>query len=103
MTRLKLSARFIETVKPDPRQRLEFLDVIVPQLMLRVGETGHKSFALLARYPRAKNPTRRLLGPVYEGPPLPPDPDILTRPGAALTLAEAREKARLWLGLITDP
>jgi integrase len=106
MPRLKLSARFIETVKPDPRQRLEFLDVIVPQLMLRVGETGHKSFALLARYPGAKNPTRRLLGPVYEGPPLPPAPDILTRPGAALTLAEARDKARLWLGLIsrqTDP
>ena len=69
MPRLKLSDRFIETVKPDPRRRLEFLDVIVPQLMLRVGETGHKSFALFARYPGAKNPTRRLLGPVYEGPP----------------------------------
>jgi hypothetical protein len=43
MPRLKLSARFIETVKPIPGRRLEFQDTLVPQLMLRIGAGGKKS------------------------------------------------------------
>jgi integrase len=76
---------------------------VVPQLMLRVTPTGHKSFALLSRFPGHRNPTRRLLGAYYDGDPAvldQPDAGILDRDGAALSLAEAREKARIWLGMI---
>jgi len=68
--------------------------------MLRVGESGTKTWALLARYPGYRNPTRRSLGPVFSGRSLAPDPGIYDRDGAALTLAEAREKARRWLDMI---
>ena len=102
--RLKMTDRFIRHVPPaSDGRRDEYLDSIVPQLMLRVSSNGNKSFALLARYPGHEHPTRRLLGPYYDGDPSvldEPDPDILDRPGAALSLAEARQKARVWLGLI---
>ena len=53
--------------------------------MVRVADQGHKSFCLAARFPlNPKNPTRRLLGNV-----------------GVLTLAEARDKAREWLLLIS--
>jgi Arm DNA-binding domain len=72
-------------------------------LLIRVGANGHKSFALRARFSGSRTPTRRALGPFYDGTPSVlqhQDPDILERDGAALSLAEAREKARLWLGMI---
>jgi integrase len=51
---------------------------------LRVTEKGHKSFVLVARYPsHPENPTRRALGDY-----------------GAMTLEEARWKAREWLQLI---
>ena len=57
---------------------------------LRVTDRGHKSFVLVTRYPsNPNNPTRRALGEV-----------------GAITLDQARQKARVWLGLIekgTDP
>jgi integrase len=98
-----LTDKFVRNVTPKGNGRDEYLDALVPQLMLRVSASGHKSFALLARYPGYKNPTRRLLGTYYDGDPAvlaEDDPDILDRNGAALSLAEAREKARYWLGLI---
>jgi integrase len=53
-------------------------------LALRVTDRGHKSFVLVARYPlNPKNPTPRSLGDY-----------------GAMSLAEARDKARQWLGLI---
>jgi hypothetical protein len=106
MPRHRLTDRFVRNVTPKAPNaggRDEYLDALVPQLMLRVSPTGHKSFALLARYPGFKNPTRRLLGTYYDGDPAvlaEDDPAILDRNGAALSLAEAREKARYWLGLI---
>jgi integrase len=103
MPRHRLTDRFVRTVTPKGNGRDEYLDSIVPQLMLRVSPTGHKSFALLARYPGYRNPTRRLLGVYYDGDPAvlaEPDPTLLDRDCAALSLAEAREKARYWLGLI---
>jgi integrase len=104
MPRLKLTDRFVRTVTPKGGdQRDEYLDSVVPQLMLRVTATGHKSFALLARFPGHRNPTRRLLGAYYDGDPAvlaEADPGILDRAGAALSLAEARDKARHWLGMI---
>src|SRR6516225_5667277 len=102
MPHVKLTDRFIRSLKPTPGQRVEILDAMVTPLMLRVTEKGHKSWALLARYPGYANPTRRTLGPVFSGerPPA-DDPDVYERHGAALTLAEAREKARRWLGLVS--
>jgi integrase len=53
-------------------------------LALRVTDRGHKSFVLVARYPlNPKNPTPRSLGDY-----------------GAVTLAEARQKAREWLSMI---
>ena len=100
MPRLRLTDKFVHSVHATGA-RQEYLDALVPQLMLRVGEGGAKTWALLARYPGFNNPTRRSLGPVFAGS-RPPgaDPDVFDRPGAALTLAEAREKARRWLDLI---
>jgi integrase len=107
MQRHRLTDRFVRNISPKGNGRDEYLDALVPQLLLRVSPSGHRSFALLARYPGYKNPTRRLLGTYYDGDPAvlaEDDPDILDRTngrlGAALSLAEAREKARYWLGLI---
>jgi integrase len=87
-----LTVRKIESrkLKAQRGKREDHRDAIVPGLALRVTETGHKSFVLVARYPaKPKNPTRRSLGDVGK-----------------ISLDEAREKARRWLALIekgTDP
>jgi integrase len=91
VSRQNLTDRFINSRKPAPTgQRDEYGDAIVPGLALRVTDRGHKSFVLVTRYPsNPKNPTRRALGEV-----------------GAITLDQARQKARVWLGLIekgTDP
>ena len=99
LPRYKLTDRFVRNVTPKGGGRDEYLDTVVPQLMLRVTPTGHKSFALVARFPGFRNPTRRLLGTFYDGDPRvldQPDDAILDRDGAALSLAEARDKARMW-------
>ena len=86
MVRQNLTDRFINSRKRAAAgQRDEYPDVIVPGLALRVTDRGHKSFVLVARYPsHPKNPTRRALGEV-----------------SAITLEEARRKARGWLDLIS--
>jgi integrase len=70
-----------------PGKTYDVADGVVPGLAVRVLPSGQRSFVLVARYPRhngiAKNPTRRSLG-AY----------------GALTLEQAREKARVWLDLI---
>lgn len=85
MSRQNLTDRFIRSRKPaSSGRRDDYLDSVVPGLALRVTEKGHKSFVLVARYPsHPKNPTRRALG-TY----------------GALSLDEARTKARRWLQLI---
>jgi integrase len=85
VSRQNLTDRFINSRKPAPAgQRHEYGDAIVPGLALRVTDRGHKSYVLVTRYPsNPKNPTRRALGEV-----------------GAITLDEARQKARSWLGLI---
>ena len=79
-----LNDRIIKAIKP-PKvgQRAETWDAIVPGLGIRVTDTGAKSFVLVARYPGAKHPARRTLGSY-----------------GALSLEQAREKARAWLQLI---
>lgn len=85
MPRINLTERFVKSRKAAPAgRRNEYLDAILPGLALRVTDSGHKSFVLIARYPRnPKNPTRRSLGGNGE-----------------LTLNMARERAREWLSLI---
>lgn len=85
MANRNLTDRFIHACKPAPSgKRLDFADAVVPGLVLRVTDRGHKSFVLRCRYPlNPENPTRRALGDY-----------------GALTLEEARDKARTWLALI---
>jgi integrase len=88
MRRVKhnLTDRFIASRKPaKPGDRDHYYDALVPGMMLRVTDTGHKSFCLAARFPlNPRNPTKRALGDV-----------------GAITLADARQKAREWLALVT--
>jgi integrase len=83
--RQNLTDRFVASRKPaEPGKRDDYPDAIVPGLALRVTDKGHRSFVLVARYPtHPKNPTRRALGSY-----------------GALTLDQARTKARQWLELI---
>ena len=68
MPRLTLTDKFVRSLRPPPDgSRQEYLDALVPQLMLRIGRSGKKSWALLARYPNSHHPTRRTLGPVFLG------------------------------------
>lgn len=91
MARINLTNKYIESDKRVPASgRVDYQDVLVPGLALRVSSTGHRAFVLTARYPsHPKNPTRRALGNY-----------------GALTLEQARVKAREWLALLskgTDP
>jgi len=83
--KINLTDRFIKSRKAPPAgRRDEYCDALVPGLALRVTERGHKSFALAARYPlHTKHTTRRALGEY-----------------GAITLGDARRKAREWLELI---
>jgi hypothetical protein len=85
MARKNLTDRFIKTREAAAAgQRRDYHDAIVPGLALRVTDRGHKSFVLIARYPmKPKDPSRRALG-TY----------------GAITLEQARDKARGWLELI---
>ena len=58
----------------------DVMDSVVPGFGVRVSETRRTTFVLLTRYPGSSNPTRRALG-LY----------------GALTLEQARKKARNWL------
>lgn len=76
-----LTPKGIDALKPPPNgKRMDVMDSIVPGFGVRVTDSGHKSFILLARYPGSDNPTRRSIGRV-----------------GALDLADAREIAREWL------
>jgi integrase len=85
--RLKLTDRKLKALKPAPAgQRIEIFDAIVPSLMIRVTDKGHRSFALYTRVPNAdgsRTPARLAIGD-----------------SPATTLDRAREKARDWLELI---
>ncbi len=85
MGRKTLTDRTLKALKPAPSRRKDYLvnDAIVPGLGVRVGHTGTKTFVLVTRIPGRRYPTRRKLGKY-----------------GALTLEEARQKARDWLQLI---
>ena len=78
-----LTEPFIKALKPDPDgRRFSVPDALVPGLLLRVSAKGTKSFVLWKRWNGAQNPSTRALGRV-----------------GALTLAQARDKARDWLDI----
>jgi integrase len=83
----KLTDGFIAKLKPAPKGNRyainDFGDGMVSGLKVRVTDKGTKSFILWRRYNSSKNPAARSLGTV-----------------GAITLAEAREKARAWIKLI---
>jgi integrase len=72
-----LTDRAIKSAKKD------LADSVVPGFILRVRETGAKSFALVARFPGSSNPTRRTIAPVGK-----------------MSLADARQTARDWIALL---
>lgn len=84
MQKRTLNDRVLRALKAaKPGQRYEVMDTVVPGFGIRVTDKGTKTFILVARYPGSANPTRRALGE-----------------HGANGLAEAREKARKWIGLI---
>jgi integrase len=80
--RKTLTDKLLKSLKPAATDtRDDYWDAIVPGLGVRVTDTGRASFVLMTRYPRnPKNPTRRALGEY-----------------GAITLDDARQKARKWL------
>jgi integrase len=90
VNRVRLTPLFINGLKPntEARGRKVVYDNTVPALAVRVTENGHKSFILAARFPGSRNQTRRFLGDA-DGP-------------RALSLSEARRKARNWLTKIGE-
>jgi integrase len=84
MTKRVLNDRTIKALKPAPAgQRRDLWDTVVPGLGIRSTDKGNHSYVLLSRFPGSRNPTRRAIAEV-----------------GALGLAEARTRARRWLGLI---
>jgi len=89
LSKRPLTDRGIAALKPAQGAYRLTWDAIVPGFAVRVTATGQKSFVLVTRYPGSRNPTARALGKV-----------------GAITLEDARVKARDWLKLIaagTDP
>ncbi len=84
MARETLTDRRLKALKPaSAGGRYEIMDSVVPGMGIRVTDKGKRTFILVARFGGAKNPTRRALGEY-----------------GALSLEQARKKAREWLELI---
>jgi len=61
--RRRLTPAFVRaTTKP-----VEVYDTVVPQLIFKVTPHGHKAWNYAGTFPGHKNPTRRSLGPVFDG------------------------------------
>ena len=84
MARENLTDKRLKALKPAANgERYEVRDSIVPGLLVRVTETGKRTFMLQGRFPGSTQPTRRAIGEY-----------------GAITLETAREKARDWIGLV---
>ncbi len=105
MARLKLTDRYLKSLKPAAKP-YEIMDTVITQMGVRVLGTAKApvvTFILVARFPPSTNPTRRALG-AYLDPDNSPNREDLTADELllldALTLAESRRKAQVWLDLI---
>lgn len=84
LARQVLTDRFIRSLAAaDKGKRYDEQDAVVPGLALVVTDTGAKTFVFIGRFPGSRNPTRRKIG----------------RYGA-LSLEDARTKARAWIELL---
>lgn len=84
MSRIALTDRGVKALKPSPEGKsYEVMDAVVPGLGVRVSLGGKRTFVLVRRFPGSDNPTRRAMGEY-----------------GALTLEQARTRARQWLELI---
>jgi integrase len=83
----KLTQFYIDSLPAAPKGKriayADFGDGMVSGLKIRVTDRGSKSFILWRRYNGSKNPTARSLGEV-----------------GTISLSDAREKARQWIGMI---
>jgi integrase len=80
--KLALTDRKLKSLKP-AKERYEIRDSVVPGLSVRVGARGRVTFVLNTRFGGSPNPARRTIG-VY----------------GAISLEQARARARDWLELI---
>src|SRR5262249_27591515 len=81
MAKQNLTDRLLKSLKPKAK-RYDVMDIVAPGLGVRVSE-NRKTFILIARFPGKSGPTRRTLGE-YD----------------AMSLEEARDKAREWRKLV---
>jgi integrase len=85
LSKRPLTDRGIASLKPAKGAAYHLSwDALVPGLAVRVTATGAKSFVVVGRFAGSSNPTARSLGKV-----------------GAITLVDARDKAREWHKLIT--
>jgi integrase len=85
MSRRTLNDRLVKSLRPAKSgARYETWDSVVPGFGVRTNDRGEKTYILMARIAGAKQPARRKVGDV-----------------GAVSLADAREKARGWLKLIS--
>jgi integrase len=76
---------------PATGRRIDYMDTIVPGFGVRVNDAGKLTYILNIRYPGDLHPTRRTLG----------QPGEKTFTDARVfTLADARDEARRWRGLV---
>jgi integrase len=95
--------KFIRSLstKQRPADKEFHYDAVVPGLDLMRTPTGHLSWGMKKRWTAGQTqPTRRALGGVYL-PPKDQAPEGEEVSGGALTLIEARAKARRWLDLVS--
>jgi integrase len=86
MARKTLTDRAVNALKPAaPGKRYDIMDAVVPALGIRVTDRGYRSYFVAGRFPNSPHYTRRELGRV-----------------GALSLQDARIKARKWLELIGE-
>jgi integrase len=81
-----LTDRGIAALKSAPLGKRQLVwDAMVPGLAVRVTDKGTKAFVLVGRFPGSSNPTARAIGRV-----------------GAISLEDARHRARDWLSLIAQ-
>jgi integrase len=99
MAKIRLTDRFIASPKrvPPKGKRGKVADSHTPGMYLVVTDTGHRSFAVIARYPlNPKHPVPRTLGEWRDS----RVPGAKGESGRTITLEAARAKASEWLALI---
>jgi hypothetical protein len=89
MARIVLTDKKLRALRPAKKgKRYDVVDALMPNLLVRVTESGHRSFMFRARFPGRVNPKTGRRDPTRR------------ELGAVRTVAEARAKAAQWHTLI---